>query len=95
MVVFIHGWKHNAGRDDGNVASFNKALANLASSGVLGKRRLVGLYVGWRGKSMHGLYSENLTYWDRKAVAEEVGRVASPSCSPSWNGSIARTGTIW
>ena len=74
MVVFIHGWKHNAGRDDGNVASFNKALANLASSGVLGKRRLVGLYVGWRGKSMHGLYSENLTYWDRKAVAEEVGR---------------------
>ncbi|VFT16316.1 Uncharacterised protein [Pseudomonas aeruginosa] len=26
MVVFIHGWKHNAGRDDGNVASFNKAL---------------------------------------------------------------------
>lgn len=37
MVVFIHGWKHNAGRDDGNVASFNKALANLASSGVLGK----------------------------------------------------------
>ncbi|MBG4754505.1 hypothetical protein I5F81_01665 [Pseudomonas aeruginosa] len=54
MVVFIHGWKHNAGRDDGNVASFNKALANLASSGVLGKRRLVGLYVGWRGKSMHG-----------------------------------------
>ncbi|MDF5939862.1 alpha/beta hydrolase [Pseudomonas aeruginosa] len=74
MVVFIHGWKHNAGRDDGNVASFNKALANLASSGVLGKRRLVGLYVGWRGKSMRGLYSENLTYRDRKAVAEEVGR---------------------
>ena len=74
-----HGGVHSRleaqrGTDDGNVASFNKALANLASSGVLGKRRLVGLYVGWRGKSMHGLYSENLTYWDRKAVAEEVGR---------------------
>lgn len=74
MVVFIHGWKHNAAPQDANVVSFTKALANLAQSGVLGKRKLVGIYVGWRGLSMHGLGSENLTYWDRKAVAEEVGR---------------------
>lgn len=74
MVVFIHGWKHNADREDGNVVSFSKALANLSKSGVLNKRKLVGVYVGWRGQSLHGLGSENVTYWDRKAVAEEVGR---------------------
>lgn len=74
MVVFIHGWKHNADRNDDNVASFSKALANLSSSEVLNKRKLVGIYVGWRGESLHGLGSENVTYWDRKSVAEEVGR---------------------
>lgn len=74
VVVFIHGWKHNAKQDDENVVSFTKALANLARSGVLTDRKLVGVYVGWRGLSMHGLGTENLTYWDRKSVAEEVGR---------------------
>lgn len=74
MVVFIHGWKHNADQNDENVVSFTKALANLSASGVLSDRKLVGIYVGWRGLSLHGLGSENATYWDRKAVAEEVGR---------------------
>lgn len=74
MVVFIHGWKHNADQNDENVVSFTKALANLSASGVLNDRKLVGIYVGWRGLSLHGLGSENATYWDRKSVAEEVGR---------------------
>ncbi|WP_165674679.1 alpha/beta fold hydrolase [Metapseudomonas otitidis] len=74
VVVFIHGWKHNAAQSDENVASFTKALATLASADILGKRKLVGIYVGWRGKTMYGLGTEQTTYWDRKAVAEEVGR---------------------
>lgn len=74
IVVFVHGWKHNAEQDDENVISFTKALANLGESGVLTDRKLVGIYVGWRGLTLHGLQSENLTYWDRKSVAEEVGR---------------------
>lgn len=74
IVVFVHGWKHNAEQDDENVISFTKALANLAESGVLTDRKLVGVYVGWRGLTLHGLGSENITYWDRKSVAEEVGR---------------------
>lgn len=74
VVVFIHGWKHNADQEDPNVTSFTTALANLSKSGVLGDRKLVGIYVGWRGLSLHGLWSENITYWDRKSVAEEVGR---------------------
>lgn len=74
IVVFVHGWKHNAEQYDDNVISFTKALANLAGSGVLTDRKLVGVYVGWRGLTLHGLGSENITYWDRKSVAEEVGR---------------------
>jgi hypothetical protein len=71
---FVHGWKHNAGITDDNVKEFKDALKNLNSSGVLEKRRAVGVYIGWRGKSLHGLGLENLTYWDRKAVAQEVGK---------------------
>lgn len=74
LIVFIHGWKHNAAPDDDNVISFNKALDRLAKTKVVGNRRLVGVYVGWRGMSFHGLQSENLSYWDRKETAEEVGR---------------------
>lgn len=73
MVVFIYGWKYNVGWDDGNVVSFNKVFVNFVFFGVLGKCRLVGFYVGWWGKLMYGLYSENLIYWDRKVVVEEVG----------------------
>lgn len=74
IMVFVHGWKHNANTADGNVVSFRQALRNLSESNVLGPRKLVGVYIGWRGLSLHGLGLENLTYWDRKAVAQEVGK---------------------
>ena len=74
IIVFVHGWKHNASNEDSNVISFRRALENLSKSNVLGSRQLIGVYIGWRGKSLHGLQLENLTYWDRKAVAQEVGK---------------------
>lgn len=78
VVVFVHGWKHNAAAEDSNVVSFRKALAALARSEVtsLGgaSRKIHGVYVGWRGLSLHGAGLENLTYWDRKAAAEEIGK---------------------
>ncbi|WP_213881811.1 hypothetical protein [Pseudomonas sp. dw_358] len=74
IIVFVHGWRHNAAEDDANVQSFNEALATIAQLDILGPRKLVGVYVGWRGLTLHGLQSEALTYWDRKATAEQVGR---------------------
>ncbi len=80
LIVFIHGWKHNASETDGNVLDFKDAM--LTMSGILkkafdgtelGSRRLVGLYVGWRGASITLPILEELTFWDRKAVAEELG----------------------
>ncbi|HHJ16054.1 MAG TPA: alpha/beta hydrolase [Gammaproteobacteria bacterium] len=75
VVTFIHGWKHNAKQTDSNLVDFRKSLAAVAnSSSSLGKRRLVGLYIGWRGASLDLPVLKNLTFWDRKAVAEEVGK---------------------
>ena len=76
IVVFVHGWKHNANEEDSNLRDFKKALSTIASSpnSPLNNRRLVGLYVGWRGKSIDVPWIDNITYWDRKAAAEEVGK---------------------
>jgi hypothetical protein len=38
----------------------------------LEKRRVVGIYLGWRGDSITGDYIEDLSIWDRKLAAEAV-----------------------
>lgn len=74
VVVFVHGWKHNAKFDDKNVESFRSALETLSKNKLLKQKKVVGVYVGWGGLSFHGLQAENTTFWDRKAVAQEVGK---------------------
>ncbi len=80
LVVFVHGWKHNAKETDPNLVDFKMALKavndNLKESfgdTPFGRRQLIGLYIGWRGASITLPWVEQLTFWDRKAVAEEVG----------------------
>jgi hypothetical protein len=76
VVVFVHGWLHNADEKDGNVKDFKAVLSTLANKPefALTGRKLIGLYVGWRGASIEIPLIENVTYWDRKAVSEEVGK---------------------
>lgn len=73
IVTFVHGWLHNASSNDSNVQSFRTVLDAIGQAGVMGDRKLYGVYVGWRGKTLHGLKSQYLTYWGRKAVAEHIG----------------------
>ena len=107
LVVFVHGWRHNASTEDSNVQlsrdilSFtfdgenagshpnmfriaddekgkrNKALC-VGEAAKPGAREVVGVYVGWRGKSMDGGSTPLLKTWelpsvfDRKNTAENV-----------------------
>ena len=80
-VVYVHGWKNNAAPDNGNVRSFREMLAKTAKlQSKLSKengyepRKLVGVYVGWRGASLQVAPFHQLSYWDRKSVSEEVGK---------------------
>jgi hypothetical protein len=75
IFVFVHGWKHNAAYDDDNVIHFRDFLdeaaqyEEIAQSGT----RVIGVYVGWRGKSLHaGEPWISTTFWDRKTVAQHV-----------------------
>lgn len=80
VVVFSHGWKHNADPADGNVAAFSKLLLDLAAADAEGcantpcqARQVVGVYVGWRGLSNRLEPFKTLSFWDRKGRAHRVG----------------------
>ncbi len=76
MVAFVHGWKHNARPGDENIRQFRKILAKLAEAEKKlspQPRKVVGIYLGWRGLSFHLGPLANLTFWDRKKTAHKIG----------------------
>jgi hypothetical protein len=85
IVVFIHGWHHNACASDGNLACFRATLELLdrevnqphyvtarAILGHPGKLQIAGIYLGWRGRSVPTAL-KYLTFWDRKAAGHRTG----------------------
>ena len=73
VFVFAHGWKHNSSANDSNVAQFKDFLSRAAENEVVGKRKVIGVYLGWRGKTSTVPFLKETTYWARKSVAEEIG----------------------
>lgn len=81
MVVFVHGWKHNAAVCDENVACFREVLQSLynlerlrSAESALPPRRIIGVYAGWRGLSVTPPGLKELSFWTRKNTAHRVGR---------------------
>ncbi len=78
LLLFVHGWKHNAAFDDSNVVSFRKVLREVAIAECLGAgsgRDVIGVYVGWRGGSLDLPEPlESLSFWDRKSTAADVAQ---------------------
>lgn len=72
VIVFVHGWHHNADMNDSNVQSMREGLLKI-SKHIRNDNKVFGIYVGWRGESFRFLETEMGTFWDRKAVAQEVG----------------------
>ena len=78
LVVFIHGWHHNAAPDpeDGNITEFRQLLAKLSQAETHGgtARKVLGVYIGWRGESITIPVINDATFWDRKNTAHNVGQ---------------------
>ncbi|AXQ27866.1 esterase [Solimonas sp. K1W22B-7] len=85
IVVFAHGWKHSAQgipQDDPNISTFKGVLEQLTQTeqqiSKLTKsrpRKVVGVYLGWRGLSATWPVVKELTFWDRKSTAHQVGEI--------------------
>jgi len=74
VVVFVHGWFHNASQTDENVRRFKCALNDLQGIERNSGSQVVGIYIGWRGRSLEIPLLRYLTFWDRKNTSEEIGR---------------------
>lgn len=78
MFVFVHGWHHNAHAADPDVIAFRRFLADMEKlESVMARetgkpRRVLGIFVGWRGESLDIPLLHKITFWDRKNTAERV-----------------------
>jgi hypothetical protein len=74
VVVFIHGWKNNADRDErhrnGNVVGFEGVLEYLRQS-VYPQSPVIGIYIGWRGDLVPPYWParRQLSYFNRENAA--------------------------
>jgi len=80
VVVFVHGWQHSAAPGDSDVESFKQVLAQVSQSETLAsqqdkraKRKVLGVYIGWRGDSLVVPILKYITFWERKNTALQIG----------------------
>jgi hypothetical protein len=83
LFVYVHGWKHNAGVCDYNVACTREVLKQIVNVEKLLSRgdktrlprKAIGVYVGWRGLSNTGpeLW-KNVSFYTRKNAATHVAQ---------------------
>ncbi|MDJ0918275.1 MAG: hypothetical protein QNJ05_10965 [Woeseiaceae bacterium] len=74
LLLYVHGWHHNAKKGNCNLVSFTNFLARIEEqSGT----SVLGLYVGWRGDSVDVAFLPELidffTIWGRKSASRDVG----------------------
>ncbi|HKQ37538.1 MAG TPA: alpha/beta hydrolase family protein [Verrucomicrobiae bacterium] len=93
LMVFVHGWKHDASVNSSNFAGFFDFIQTVASlewkPNDLDKTKeakIVGVYIGWRGnKYQYGNRVARLltwlplqtTFYNRKSTAAKVAGLAS------------------
>jgi hypothetical protein len=98
IVVYVHGWKHNASTADENVQSFRRLLVDVAlveeakeKEFELAPHRVVGVYVSWRGNSLDLPEPvKSASFWDRKNTAQRVAEGESRTLFSRLRGFEAR-----
>ena len=90
VVVFVHGWRHNADIGDSNVGDFRHYLAHAArfiedryAAGAADKPRVTGIYVGWRG-------ARTDETWVKRRFAQ-VGALLDEATAFQWRDPANRT----
>lgn len=79
---FIHGWKSNASRDPDSgrrLAWFRDQISRLAEYSMASAQRageparpVVGLYIGWRGRTYSLPVLIDASFWNRRVAAHRV-----------------------
>jgi hypothetical protein len=92
VVLYIHGWKHNADVSDPDRIQFEKLIHTLRDR-YGDEKYVVGIYVGWNAEAglWRGLgWLENLTFWVKKNNADRIAQSSSVTLIVSSIGAIVR-----
>lgn len=81
LLVYLHGWRHDASPTDGNLRGFEgmvRRLAERVHSDSGGGRPVYGIYVSWPGRMFDSPSANKLaTFWDRLETARRLGEPSS------------------
>lgn len=81
VVVYVHGWNHDAQADDANVQGFREQLARIVAGERVRpaseQRKVVGVYMGWRGKISKILPINMMSFYSRRGAAERIASLAT------------------
>ena len=80
LVTYVHGWRHDARRDDSDLISFRKFIKTM-QDGL--RKPVCGVFIGWRGASVQesgigALFSQPsalLSFWGRKKITDQMAGV--------------------
>ncbi len=88
LLIFVHGWHHNAKPGDANLEGFTSFLREMncqkqpesSDTECAASNQYSGVYIGWRGDSTNllGIESGIADFWtlpDRKRISIRVGEV--------------------
>ena len=71
VAAFVHGWKNNASDKSGNVWGWRQVLAGLSLNDP--DHEVIGLYFGWRGRSLDPPILKEFSFFDRRPKSQSVG----------------------
>jgi hypothetical protein len=94
VVVYVHGWQNNANSAD--VCRFQHFLDVLAHNPNLTRSRLdvIGVYLGWRGKSLDVDKVNIFTVWDREQAAHNIANARTAADGGTKGPTLAEAVTL-
>lgn len=91
VVLYVHGWKHNAETDDDDLKSFEQLIDGLKARQT-DKKNVLGIYIGWNAKLGWGPV-DNLTFWEKSSVADRIAQSGVVTKIVSAIGSVLKRDT--
>jgi hypothetical protein len=87
VLLYFHGWKHNADESDTDRVKFEELIQELRDREAE-RRYVVGIYVGWNAEAPLWGLLENITFWVKKNNADRIAQSSSVTEIYSAIGSI-------
>ena len=86
VLLFVHGWHNDASqrderKKDNNVEGFQRLLDTtqdlIEETGQSDEVTLVGVYLGWRGRSTDNTLLKPLTFYSRRGAGQRAASVST------------------